>query len=99
MVLAGEPGPSALIMKSTPSPLVRCLAHGAVAPSSSACTSMRSGASALTRVEQLPVAAGAENARHPHAKPEQAAPRPSVPLMPSTSMDWPATAFAFFIAP
>ena len=50
MVSTGALAPSALITKSAPSPPVRALAHSPVEPARpAACTSMRSGASALTR--------------------------------------------------
>ena len=99
MVLAGAPGPSALIMKSTPSPPVRDFAHAAVEASPSACTSMRSGASAFTRSSSARLRPVPRMRVIPMASPRSAAPSPSVPQMPSTSIDCPATALAFFMAP
>jgi pyrroline-5-carboxylate reductase len=49
IVLAGAPGPKALIIKSTPSPFVRDFIHSLVEPVSSACVSIRFGANAFTR--------------------------------------------------
>ena len=99
MVSTGARAPSALITKSAPSPSVCALAHSPDGLSPSLSTSIRSGASALTRwssssLRPVPRIRATPNARH-----RTVAATPSVPVTPSISPTVPGPAPAIRNAP